>query len=65
MYTILVLVLLIIFITMLTLCIIIRYMDKRDKGDLHLKIKFLSFEFVIDTSSEKLIKKSNNKKGSN
>ena len=38
------------------LIILVKYLSKRDKGILHLTIKFKSFEFTIDTSSEKQIK---------
>ena len=53
-YAFLVLILLILLITLLTLCIIIKYMDKRDNGDLHLKIKFFSFEFLLIPPQKKL-----------
>lgn len=42
-----------------SIILLVKYMDKRDKGNLHLHIKHGSFEFVIDTSAEKFIKRLN------
>ena len=39
-------------VVLLALRMIIRYMDKRKKGKLHLSVRFRSFEFEVDTSSE-------------
>lgn len=50
---------LILLIIAVSIILLVKYMDKRDKGTLHLHIKLGSFEFVIDTSAEKVIKRVN------
>lgn len=53
----LVFILVLLIIIAVALVLLVKYMDKRDKGNLHLLIKLGSFEFVIDTSAEKIIKR--------
>lgn len=50
---------LVLIIITVSIILLVKYMDKRDKGNLHLHIKLGSFEFVIDTSAEKVIKRAN------
>ena len=50
-------ILVLLIIIAVALILLVKYMDKRDKGNLHLLIKLGSFEFVIDTSAEKIIKR--------
>lgn len=50
---------LVLFIIAVSIIMLVKYMDKREKGNLHLHIKLGSFEFVVDTSAEKVVKRVN------
>ena len=54
---IMVLILVLLIILAIALILLVKYMDKRDKGNFHLLIKLGPFMFDVDTSAEKIIKR--------